>query len=256
VRQIISPSALTYRKGTNLPQNSWTYFGVSLSECHHLYFSFFNIVYHVYDRCSNKVAQDTAAQDREETKLQTYNQISSTLASITTTAASAVTPTLTNIIRNHMQSQLQVEASLKALEELWEEVFDVFVTEIARVIDDKLQDALQKVHAACDRTKTAVSPSSRKRKTVGVASRSISDSADDLGATRRLGILSRKSEEVAFQRELKRRRTESPFHDGSVQPSDKGGDINTQTNVKDVAQLPAKINQQAHSLDKENIVCS
>jgi hypothetical protein len=85
------------------------------------------------------------AHDREEKKLQTYTEISSTLSKISASAATAVAPTLASIFLNHAQCKQRVEDNLKTLGGLWEEVFDVFVTEIVDVIDVVLDDALAKM---------------------------------------------------------------------------------------------------------------
>ncbi|KAF8212258.1 hypothetical protein K438DRAFT_2010513 [Mycena galopus ATCC 62051] len=93
-------------------------------------------------RLSNQVVQDTAAQEREGQKLQTYTDISSALSKISASAATSVAPTLADIMLKHEQSKHRVEESYKALGGVWEQVFDVFVTEVAHVIDAGLQNAI------------------------------------------------------------------------------------------------------------------
>ncbi|KAF7338314.1 C3H1-type domain-containing protein [Mycena venus] len=93
-------------------------------------------------RLSNQVVQDTAVHEREGQKLQTYTEISSALSKISTSAATSVAPTLADIMLKHEQSKHRVEESYKALGGVWEQVFDVFVTEVVHVIDSRLQNAM------------------------------------------------------------------------------------------------------------------
>ncbi|KAJ7063283.1 hypothetical protein C8F01DRAFT_1132348 [Mycena amicta] len=91
---------------------------------------------------SNEIVVATAAHEREGEKLRTYTEISSALSRISQAAATSVAPTLADIMLRHEQCKHRVDENFKALGGLWDEVFDVFCNEIARVLDSKLQDAL------------------------------------------------------------------------------------------------------------------
>ncbi|KAJ7109354.1 hypothetical protein C8R44DRAFT_802299 [Mycena epipterygia] len=93
-------------------------------------------------RLSNQVVQESAAHEREGQRLQTYTEISSALSKISASAATSVAPTLADIMLKHEQCKYRVEESFKALGGVWEQVFDVFVTEVVHVIDARLQDAM------------------------------------------------------------------------------------------------------------------
>ncbi|KAJ6502570.1 hypothetical protein C8R45DRAFT_977025 [Mycena sanguinolenta] len=209
-------------------------------------------------RLSNQVVQDTAAQEREGQKLQTYTEISSALSKISASAATSVAPTLADIMLKHEQSKHRVEENFKALGGVWEQVFDVFVTEIAHVIDSGLQNAITVLKKE---TNTAIKeiaeyaavslknytgesavPYDRKRaRPRGPAEKENEEARSGRGASR--------------DRDHKRRRfaSRSSSPDAHDRRSSKhGGDAS----IEDIlTQMKMKIDQQAaslHSLQKEN----
>jgi hypothetical protein len=122
-----------------------------------------NLVY----RLSNDVVQSTAAQEREEKKLHTYSELSSTLSKISPSAADAVAPALAEITSNHFKAKERVERECMLLGHLWEDVFDIFVSGITSVVDSSLRDALDVLKRQGEETAqtlalTAVSASKRK----------------------------------------------------------------------------------------------
>ncbi|KAF7363425.1 C3H1-type domain-containing protein [Mycena sanguinolenta] len=209
-------------------------------------------------RLSNQVVQDTAAQEREGQKLQTYTEISSALSKISASAATSVAPTLADIMLKHEQSKHRVEESFKALGGVWEQVFDVFVTEVAHVIDSGLQNAITvlkketnaaiKEIAECaagplkNNTGESMIPYDRKRaRTRGPTEKENEESRPGRGASR--------------DRDHKRRRFAS--RSSSPDPHDRrGSKHNGDASIEDIlTQMKMKIDQQAaslHSLQKEN----
>lgn len=93
-------------------------------------------------RLSNQAFQDTASHEAAGQKVQTYTEISTTLSKISASAGSAVASTLADVILRQAQSKQRVDDAFNALEGVWEQVFDIFVTEVASVIDRSLEDAL------------------------------------------------------------------------------------------------------------------
>ncbi|KAJ7219251.1 hypothetical protein GGX14DRAFT_560351 [Mycena pura] len=94
---------------------------------------------------SNEVVVATAAHEKEAQKLQTYTDISSALSKISPSAASSVAPALADIMLKHEQCKHRVDEGFTALGGVWEQVFDVFVTEVVRVIDSRLQGAISTI---------------------------------------------------------------------------------------------------------------
>ncbi|KAJ7685179.1 hypothetical protein DFH06DRAFT_1157713 [Mycena polygramma] len=210
-------------------------------------------------RLSNQVIQNTAAQEREGQKLQTYTEISTALSKISASAATSVAPTLADIMLRHEQCKHRVEESFKALGGVWEQVFDVFVTEVAHVIDSGLQNAITTLRKESEHvvkeiaenaagspkhnaTADSLLPYDRKRSRIrGPAEKENEESRSGRGASR--------------DRDHKRRRFAS--RSPSPEPHDRrsarhGGD----SSIEDIlTQMKMKIDQQAHSLQiltKEN----
>ncbi|KAJ7046760.1 hypothetical protein C8F04DRAFT_208914 [Mycena alexandri] len=207
-------------------------------------------------RLSNQVVQETAAHEREGQKLQTYTEISTALSKISASAANSVAPTLADIMLKHEQCKHRVEESYKALGGVWEQVFDVFVTEVVHAIDGGLQDAITTLrkegeHAVKEIADNAAGalrhsmtgePYDRKRARIrGPAEKENEESRSGRGASR--------------DRDHKRRRfaSRSPSPDSHDRRNARqGGD----SSIEDIlTQMKMKIDQQAHSLQilsKEN----
>ncbi|KAJ7774804.1 hypothetical protein B0H16DRAFT_1508474 [Mycena metata] len=207
-------------------------------------------------RLSNQVVQETAAHEREGQKLQTYTEISTALSKISPSAANSVAPTLADIMLKHEQCKHRVEESYKALGGVWEQVFDVFVTEVVHSIDGGLQDAITTLRkegehavkeiadsaAGAPRHSTTGEPYDRKRARIrGPAEKENEESRSGRGASR--------------DRDHKRRRfaSRSPSPDSHDRRNARqSGD----SSIEDIlTQMKMKIDQQAHSLQilsKEN----
>lgn len=200
--------------------------------------------------------QETAAHEREGQKLQTYTEISTALSKISPSAANSVAPTLADIMLKHEQCKHRVEESYKALGGVWEQVFDVFVTEVVHSIDGGLQDAITTLRkegehavkeiadsaAGAPKHSTTGEPYDRKRARIrGPAEKENEESRSGRGASR--------------DRDHKRRRfaSRSPSPDSHDRRNARqSGD----SSIEDIlTQMKMKIDQQAHSLQilsKEN----
>ncbi|KAJ7774648.1 hypothetical protein DFH07DRAFT_106910 [Mycena maculata] len=209
-------------------------------------------------RLSNQVVQETAAHEREGQKLQTYTEISTALSKISASAATAVAPTLADIMLKHEQCKHRAEESFRALGGVWEQVFDVFVTEVVHVIDAGLQSAITTLkkegeHAAKDIVANlagslkhgaagdTVVPYDRKRgRTRGPAEKENEDSRSGRATSR--------------DRDHKRRRFSS--HSSSPDSRNRRPAKHGDSGIEDIlTQMKMKIDQQAHSLQiltKEN----
>ncbi|KAJ7709928.1 hypothetical protein B0H17DRAFT_1029833 [Mycena rosella] len=203
--------------------------------------------------------QETAAHEREGQKLQTYTEISSALSKISTSAATSVAPTLADIMLKHEQCKHRAAESFKALGGVWEQVFDVFVSEVAHVIDARLQDAITTLKAEGEhavkeiaggavgslKQTTAsdyvVSYDRKRARTRGPAEKENEESRSGRGPSR--------------DRDHKRRR----FASRSSSPDShdrRSSRHNVDSSIEDIlTQMKHKIDQQAHSLQqltKEN----
>ncbi|KAJ6630780.1 hypothetical protein B0H10DRAFT_853349 [Mycena sp. CBHHK59/15] len=209
-------------------------------------------------RLSNQVVQDTAAYEREGQKLQTYTEISSALSKISASVATSVAPTLAEIMLKHEQCKHRVEENFRTLGGVWEQVFDVFVTEVVHVIDAGLQDAMitlkkEGEHVAKEIVANAagslkpsiigdsVAPHDRKRgRARGLAEKENEETRSGRGASR--------------DREHKRRRFAS--HSSSPDSHDYRRLQGADSSIEDIlTQMKMKIDQQAQSLQlltKEN----
>lgn len=91
------------------------------------------------------MALDTGAQAREEQQLQTYTEISSTLSRYSASAAASVAPTLADVILKQAQSKQRIEENSTAIGTIWTEAFDIFVTEVIRLINARVDATLKTI---------------------------------------------------------------------------------------------------------------
>lgn len=120
----------------------------------------------VFNSSSNQAVQNTAEYENEDKKLQTYTELSTTLAKISPSAATAVAPTLASITTSRMQCKERMDSDLQLVEHAWEEIFDTFAHEISAVIEVNLQNALTTLTKEGEKNVQTVieSGSSMKRK--------------------------------------------------------------------------------------------
>jgi hypothetical protein len=202
--------------------------------------------------------QDTAAQEREGQKLQTYTEISSALSKISASAATSVAPTLADIMLKHEQCKHRVEENFKALGGVWEQVFDVFVTEITHVIDAGLQDAIATIKKEGEHAVKEIVANA-----AGSLKLSMNDDpfgSHDKKRSRTRGVAEKENEETrsgraaSRDRDHKRRRLAS--HSSSPDSRDRRRPQSGDSSIDDIlTRMKMKLDQQAQSLQmlsKEN----
>ncbi|KZV71652.1 hypothetical protein PENSPDRAFT_399193 [Peniophora sp. CONT] len=109
---------------------------------------------------TNKVVLDTAAYDKEEEKLETYNNLASTLAKVSPAAVQAITPSLELVMATRKQQREKVQQNYARLTHVWEDVFALFVSGATKAIDTAADAAAARLRreadAQIDRTRAEV----------------------------------------------------------------------------------------------------
>jgi len=95
--------------------------------------------------------QDCVDVDRENRRVDTLADLSSTLAQVSTAATSSVAPALINAVRNHALLKDKVDDDYQVLANLWEDLFDLFVKELLVVMDKAVQDGVANLGQESDR---------------------------------------------------------------------------------------------------------
>lgn len=93
-------------------------------------------------RVSSQIIQDTVLLDQEERKLQTFNEISSTLAKISASSAASVAGPIADILLAHAQSKERLDENFRLLGAAWEKVFNSLMVEFSTGLENRLQAAL------------------------------------------------------------------------------------------------------------------
>jgi hypothetical protein len=200
-------------------------------------------------RLSDDVIQDTSEQAREEKKWHDFTELSATLSKVSPSAAKVISQTLTTVASRQTEAKERLDHDFKALGYLWEDVFDLFVAEITRVIRTELQTAIESLTSAGQNAVDAVSstcnvPSKRK---ISNASRFGKDSNGDSrsGRSRADYFSMRNALEDGECRDGKRRRVdERSTHEATAPEEPESMEVNVF-----LQELKEKIERQARSLD-------
>ena len=102
-------------------------------------------------RASSKIVQNSVNVDRENRRVDTLTDLSSTLAQVSTAATSSVAPALIDAVRNHALLKDKVEDDYQLLANLWEDLFDLFVKELWAAMDKAVQDGIDTLGQESDR---------------------------------------------------------------------------------------------------------
>ncbi|KAJ4469454.1 hypothetical protein C8J55DRAFT_523995 [Lentinula edodes] len=94
---------------------------------------------------SSQIIQDTVLLDQEERKLQTFNEISSTLAKISASSAASVAGPIADILLAHAQSKERLDENFRLLGAAWEKVFNSLMVDFSMGLENRLQTALASV---------------------------------------------------------------------------------------------------------------
>ncbi|KAJ7632596.1 hypothetical protein FB45DRAFT_912892 [Roridomyces roridus] len=207
-------------------------------------------------RVSNQAVQETAAHEKEGQKLQTYTDISSALSKISASASASVAPTLADIMLKHEQSKHRIEENFRALGGVWEQVFDVFVTEVVHAVDTGLQNAMATIKKEKEQAVKDIVAASG----AGSLRHSTTNETHDKKRARTRGPMEKENEDsrsgrgASRDRDHKRRRfaSRSSSPDSHDRRTSRHGD----SSIEDILRkMKMKIDQQAESLQmlsKEN----
>jgi hypothetical protein len=179
---------------------------------------------HKSTRTSSKIVQDSVSVDRENRRVDTLTDLSSTLAKVSTAATSSVAPALINAVRNHALLKDKVDDDYQLLANIWEDLFDLFVKELWVVVDKAVQDGITTLGQESDRLAGQLHEKERER-------RKRREEDTDVG-----------------DRDHKRRRIDvddaTPFENDHTALAQGGRDMVA------LEQLKSKLEEQAHRLGK------
>ncbi|KAF5391439.1 hypothetical protein D9757_001911 [Collybiopsis confluens] len=99
---------------------------------------------------SSQIIQDTVLHNQEERKLQTFNEISTTLSKISASSAGVVAGPIADIILAHTKSKERLDVNFRQLGAAWENVFGTLMAEFSLNLENKLQAALTSVKNEAD----------------------------------------------------------------------------------------------------------
>ncbi|KAF9653106.1 hypothetical protein BDM02DRAFT_2106505 [Thelephora ganbajun] len=173
---------------------------------------------------SSKIVQDSVEVDRENRRVDTLTDLSSTLAQVSTAATSSVAPALINAVRNHALLKDKVDDDYQVLVNLWEDLFDLFVKELWTVMDKAVRDGIATLGQESDRLAGQLREKERERR-----KRREEDTDDG-------------------DRDHKRRRID--VDDAVLFEKDRVALAQEGRNVGALEQLKSKLEEQAHRLEK------
>ena len=101
---------------------------------------------------------------RENRRVDTLTDLSSTLAQVSTAATSSVAPALIDAVRNHALLKDRVEDDYHVLASLWEDLFDLFVKELWATMDKAVQGGITTLGQEGDRLVGQLREKERERR--------------------------------------------------------------------------------------------
>ena len=117
-----------------------------------------------FARTSSKIVQDSVDVDRENRRVDTLTDLSSTLARVSTAATSSVAPALITAVRNHALLKDKVDDDFQVLARLWEDLFDLFVKDLWAVMDKAVQDGIANLGQESDKLAGQLREKERERR--------------------------------------------------------------------------------------------
>jgi hypothetical protein len=115
-------------------------------------------------RASSNIVQNSVNVDRENRRVDTLTDLSSTLAQVSTAATSSVTPVLIDAVRNHALLKDKVDDDYQTLANLWGDLFDLFVKELWATMDKAVQDGIATLGQESDRLAGQLREKEKERK--------------------------------------------------------------------------------------------
>lgn len=109
-----------------------------------------------------EIVQDTCFLDREQDKLKAFTGLSSELSRAVPDAAMAVTPALATVITGHTRTRERLENHVEELETLWKTLFSVLESDISKVIDSRLEQAITLLDKERDSALRVITRSQRR----------------------------------------------------------------------------------------------
>jgi hypothetical protein len=175
-------------------------------------------------RTSSKIILNSVNADRENRRVDSLTDLSSTLARVSTAATSSVAPALISSVRNHALLKDKVDDDYQVLANLWEDLFDLFVKELWAVMDKAVQDGVVTLGQESDRLAGQLREKEKDRKK------------------------KREEDSDGGDRDHKRRRVD--VGDSVVLEKDRGIFTEEGRELAAVEQLKSKLEEQAHRLEK------
>ena len=175
-------------------------------------------------RTSSKIIQNSVDVDRENRRVDTLTDLSSTLSRVSTAATSSVAPALINSVRNHVLLKDKVDDDYRVLANLWEDLFELFAKELWVVMDRAVQDGIATLGQESDKLAGQLREKERDRRK------------------------RREEDSDGGDRDHKRRRVD--VDDTVIFEKDRAIFAQEGKELVAVEQLKSKLEEQAHKLEK------
>jgi len=119
-------------------------------------------IYHPNSRITNQYFLDNAACDKEQEKLESYNNLSSTLAKVSPASVAAIAPTLASVIASHSKQSEKVQVDLKRLTDVWEDTTALFAENVCQAIDKRMDSAITRIREEADKEISRIMAAAKK----------------------------------------------------------------------------------------------
>jgi len=114
-------------------------------------------------RISREVDDLSEVQRKEEVNIQTYKKISTTLESVSASAASTIAPQLSRSLVTQAECKKIIEEKEKIMQRIWTDAVEAFVRDVTHEVDVSLQVALMSIRQEARQVGYSISGRSHKR---------------------------------------------------------------------------------------------
>lgn len=188
-------------------------------------------------RLSREVDDLSEVQRKEEVNIQTYKKISTTLESVSASAASTIAPQLSRSLVTQAECKKIMEEKEKIMQRIWTDAVEAFVRDVTHEIDVNLQAALMSIKQEARQVGYSISGRSHKRQR----------DESDVGQSEEREKNKKRDNSETIIREHKRRRVRDSSPPGLQ--DDKGNEIiNMKMKIDQQAQMLALLAQENHEV--------
>lgn len=103
-------------------------------------------------------------QKKEESKIETYKNISATLKNITSSADRTVAPQMARALLAQTEYKIRIEKNSATHQKMWSDAINVFAEEVTKVVDNHVQVVLHSIRNEAEQAALSIGTTSKRKR--------------------------------------------------------------------------------------------